>query len=403
MNMKLNTRSNWLNPLALFPFILVFYEVTNYLANDMYLPALPNIANDFKISAHYAQMTLTAWFLGTATLQLILGPISDRVGRRPVLLYGGIVFIVSTFMCAIASNINLLLLARFFQGFSVCAIGTAGYSSIHESFEQRKAIHILAIMGSITVLAPAFGPLVGAVILNWVSWRWIFGILVIWALIALFALYLWMPESNPKEKRFALNWHLIFKNYLSILRNPRFMLNTFIFCFNFLGIIVWIAAGPFLVIEKFKYSTFIFGIYQALVFGSLILSAQIVKYLIHKVNIDHLINIGIGISLTGSLIAFLLSIIYPHFLLGLILSLMVFTFGSSFSFSPSQRIAIDACPEPMGAKMAISSSLMSIFGVIGGLLVSATYTGTLLWVSTWLLIVSLAAGLIRFFEKKIAI
>lgn len=401
--MKTKLGINHINTLAIFPFILVFYEVTNYLANDMYLPALPNIANDFKISAHYAQMTLTAWFLGTATLQLILGPISDRIGRRPVLLCGGIVFVVSTFVCAVTSNINVLLLARFFQGCSVCTIGTAGYSSIHESFEQRKAIHILAIMGSITVLAPAFGPLVGGFILTWVSWRWIFGILVIWALIALFVLYLWMPESNSKEKRHSLNWQLIFKNYHSILSNPRFMLNTFIFCFTFLGMIAWIAAGPFLVIEKFKYSTFIFGICQALVFGSLILGAQVVKYLIHKINIDRLINLGIGLTLTGSVIGFLLSIIYPHFLLGLVLSLMMFTFGSSLSFSPSHRIAIEACPEPMGARMAIFSSLMSVFGVIGGLLVSATYTGSLLWISTLLLIVSLAACLIRFIGKNIAI
>ncbi len=183
--------------LAVFPFILVFYEITNYLANDMYLPALPSIANDLQISAHYAQMILTAWFLGTASLQLILGSISDRMGRRPVLLGGGVVFVISTFVCAVTSNIHVLLLACFFQGCSVGTLGTAGYSSIHESFEQRKAIQILAIMGSVTVLAPAFGPLVGGLILNFLNWRWIFGILVIWALVAL--CILWIDVScKPK-------------------------------------------------------------------------------------------------------------------------------------------------------------------------------------------------------------
>src|ERR1700722_16800377 len=88
----------------LFPFILVFYEVTNYLANDMYLPALPHMTIDLRTTAQMAQQTLTTWFLGTASLQLFLGPLSDRLGRRPILFGGGLVFIISTLICALASN-----------------------------------------------------------------------------------------------------------------------------------------------------------------------------------------------------------------------------------------------------------------------------------------------------------
>src|SRR5579883_399237 len=95
--------------LALFPFLLVFYEITNYLANDMYLPALPSLATDLGITPHLAQQTLTTWFLGSASLQLFLGPLSDRLGRRPILLGGGAVFILSTIVCAMTTNINILL------------------------------------------------------------------------------------------------------------------------------------------------------------------------------------------------------------------------------------------------------------------------------------------------------
>src|ERR1700722_8603518 len=95
--------------LVLFPFILVFYEIIHYLANDMYLPALPILAKELKISTHVAQMTITTWFLGAASMHLILGPLSDRIGRRPVLLSGGILFIVSTFYCAMTSDIRFFL------------------------------------------------------------------------------------------------------------------------------------------------------------------------------------------------------------------------------------------------------------------------------------------------------
>ncbi|TAK74956.1 MAG: Bcr/CflA family efflux MFS transporter [Gammaproteobacteria bacterium] len=386
---------------SLFPFLLVFYEITNYLANDMYLPALPHLAADLSIPTHLAQQTLTAWFLGTTSLQLILGPFSDRFGRRLVLLGGGVVFIISTIICALTANIQVLLTARFFQGCAICTIGTAGYSSIHEIFDRIKAIKILAVMGSITVLAPAFGPLLGAVLLQWLNWRWIFGVLAIWAIVGVSLLWLFMPESNPKEKRQAFDGRVLLKNYVAILCNTKFMLNTLIFCATFLGAIAWIAAGPFLVITEFKYSTLAFGIFQALIFGNLILGAQVVKHTIDRRGPDRLINIGLIIVLCSGVLALLLTIIFPHFLFGLIISLMMFMFGSSLAFGPATRIAIEACKEPMGARMAIFSTLMGLFGVIGGLLASFTYTGTLLWFGVLLFVISCLACLARWWVEVI--
>jgi len=89
--MKSNMTEKILN---LFPIVMVFYEISNYLANDAYLPAMPRIANQLHTTNHLVQLTLTAFFLGNATMQLILGPISDRYGRRMLLLSGGVVFII---------------------------------------------------------------------------------------------------------------------------------------------------------------------------------------------------------------------------------------------------------------------------------------------------------------------
>ena len=215
--------------------------------------------------------------LGTASLQLFLGPLSDRFGRRPILLGGGLVFILATIFCAAANTIQILLIARFFQGCAVCTIGTAGYSSIHEFYDQIKAIKLLAVMGSITVLAPAFGPLFGGILLQWLNWRWIFILLALWGFCGIILLYFTMPETNPKSQQ-PLQWESLLKNYSSILFNAKFTANTLLFCFTFLGMIAWIAAGPFLVIGQFKQSTLMFGVFQALIFGNLIVAAQTVKF-----------------------------------------------------------------------------------------------------------------------------
>src|SRR3990167_5344961 len=187
MHMKNQERSS--TKLAiLFPVLLALYEICTYLSNDAYLPALPHIAHDLFTTNHLVQLTLTTWFMGSASMQLFLGPISDKIGRRPVLLFGGLVFITVTIGCAVSQNIYWLLILRFIQGATITSMIVAGYATIHELFDRDKAIHTLSMMASITVLAPSFGPLFGALILQFGSWRVIFAILAGWACIVLLGL-----------------------------------------------------------------------------------------------------------------------------------------------------------------------------------------------------------------------
>src|SRR3990167_5046784 len=126
-------QENSLGKLAiLFPVLLALYEICTYLSNDAYLPALPHIAHDLFTSNHLVQLTLTTWFMGSASMQLFLGPIADRIGRRPVLLLGGLVFIAVTTGCAITNNIYTMLVLRFIQGATITSMIVAGYATIHE-------------------------------------------------------------------------------------------------------------------------------------------------------------------------------------------------------------------------------------------------------------------------------
>src|SRR5579872_2836038 len=125
------------------------------------------------------------------------------------------------------------------------------------------------------------------------------------------------PESHPKENRHLLEWKFILKNYLAVLKNKKFILNILTFCFTFIGMIAWISAGPFLVITTFKFNTLFFGIFQALVFGSLIIGNQCVKYLVEKIDSQKLINIGLMICFVGGILSLILTILFLHWLIGL--------------------------------------------------------------------------------------
>lgn len=387
--------------LLFFPFVLVFYEITNYLANDMYLPALPKIVLDLHCTVHLAQQTLTTWFLGTIALTLFLGPLSDRLGRRLILFFGAEIFIVSTLFCAFASNIYILLLARFFQGCSVGTIGTAGYSSIHESYDTIKAMKILALMGSVVVLAPALGPLAGGIVLHWLSWRWVFILLSLWGSLGWLLLYWIMPETNPKANRKPLNWGMVSKNYYNIITNRKFILNTLLYCSIFFGLIAWIAAGPFLVMMKFNYSAIMFGLFQALIFSSLILGAHVVNFIVERIGPQKLINIGVAIILLGGTLILVFTHIYPHSLVFLIAGLIIISFGSALIFSPTSRLAVEASSAPMGMITAMFAMFMGLTCVLSGFLVSVTYSGTVTWFGYVLFISAIVMALIRYIDLRI--
>jgi Bcr/CflA subfamily drug resistance transporter len=361
----------------LFPLLLVFYEIVTYLSNDMYLPALPQIATDFGVTHAEAQFSLTAWFLGTTSMQLIYGPLSDRYGRRPILLFGGVLFILSSAICASMPNMNSFLFARFVQGTTVCSMIIAGYASIHELYDQKHAVRILALMSSITVLAPTLGPLGGSIVLYFLNWQWIFWILVIWGAIAILLLFKWMPETNPPEKRHPLALQQLAKNYVAVLTNFRFMTTMIAFCCVFCGFIFWLSSGPFIVADEFHLNTTVFGLCQSVIFGCYLIANYWVKHLLDRMPIEKLIRNGLFIALSGALLGVILATLFPNFLYGTAIGMMIYSLGAGFAFAPLNRSAIEASHEPMGIRMAIHSTLMSAFGIIGTLSASFFYQGTL--------------------------
>jgi MFS transporter, DHA1 family, multidrug resistance protein len=382
-----------------FPLLLVCYEIINYLANDMYLPALPSMMHDLGINTRLAQQTITAWFLGASALHLLLGPASDRFGRKPVLLIGAVFFTVATWVCAFTSNITILLIARFIQGAVVSTLSTAGYASIHETYDRKQAIPILALMTTVVMLAPAIGSLIGGIFLQWLNWRWIFVFLALSASIICLSLCVVMSETHSSTQKYMFRWSQVFIHYQEILKNKSFMLNLSIISFNVLAKVAWIVGGPFLIISQFKLNTLYFGLIQILIVGSQFLGAQLVNRMIHRIEVNRLINQGLSISLLASLLAVCWSIVFPNKLSGLVMCLMIFCFGTALS-GPLQRLCIEASPEPMGARMAVYATSISFFCSLASFLMSFIYTGSLLWFASLLFLLASLAGLVRWLSLK---
>lgn len=371
-----------------FPFFLVLCEIATYLSTDMYLPALPSIARDFAVSQDLVQYTLAAWFIGSGSLQLFIGPLADRYGRRRVLLFGVMVFILSSLACTLTEDITLFILIRFLQGTTVCTVLVAGYAVIHELFEQKKAIQLLTWMGAITILAPAVGPIVGALIIAVGDWKDIFHVLTGVGILSACTLYICMPETNPKP--IPINLKQIAKDYWAILMNTSFMRYTCASCLIVMSFFAWIVESPFILIETYQHSQLFFGFAQLFVFSGFILGAKASKYALDRMSVEKLLNLGFSITLVSA--GCLLTSAYYLSEYAFILSMLGIALGSSMTFGPLNRLAIDSCKEPMGSRIAMYWSIRGMAGGLAGLLVTL-FNNKGLPALAWLCLVCIGLGL----------
>lgn len=354
----------------LFPLFLIIYEFCTNMSNDMYLPALSLIAKEFHIGIGQVQLTITSWLAGSMSVQLIVGPLTDRYGRRPILLGGGVLFLLSTLVCSFTPSIGWLIAARFVQGIGVCTMMVAGYASVHDLYDDREAIHVLIWMGTAAVVAPAIGPVLGGLFLLFTSWKGIFLSLFVLGGIALSVLWFIMPESVSPDQRHPLKIKELTRVYWRILTNAPFLMSAMSFGFAYGGIIGWITASPFILMEKLHLTPTQFGFLQLPVFGGYIVGAQLVKRLMEKKGKEPLIAMGLGIAGLSGIVLVILGFAIPQYAGSFVLPMMVCSLGFGFAAAPLNRITLTSTAEQKGAAMAIFYLAMAGCGTVVSLLLS---------------------------------
>ena len=391
------TKITWL-----FPILLVVYEISVYLSNDMYLPALPNMMRDLQISSTQAQLTITMWFIGAACTPLVMGALADHFGRRPTLLTGGIIYVFATIACAVAVNESTILIPRLLQGAMISSMMVSGYACIHESYEHKEAIRLLAIMGGVSVLAPALGPLLGAIVLAFASWRFIFWIIGLLSTIMLISLYYNMPETLFPERRQALHLSTIMKNYWLVITNKKFLILMGVLGFTFAGFISWVAAGPLLVIESLEYNAVAFGWMQAGVFGAYIFGSHLVNFLLKTHDAHRLVALGLSVCLISGISLLLISLLLPNQFYLFLCTIILYSFGSALCFSPLNRLIIESSDQPMGIRVAMFTAALMLCGVLGSGMASIVYNGTLFSLAVIIAVGIVMACLLQYIQMYVA-
>ena len=378
-----------------FAVFLVLYEFLTYIANDMIMPGMLQVVHSFHGHESAVATSLTAYILGGASLQLFLGPISDRYGRRPVMLFGAAFFFICTRVIACSGSIGQFLYARFFQGMGLCFIGVIGYATLQEIFDEMDAIRLIAIMANVSTIAPLVGPLAGAVFILYFNWRIIFVIIGVFSLLALWGLWQFMPEpigqikrDGQQIKRESLSIRVIASNYKQLLFNPSFMFGSLALGFLNLPCLVWIALSPIILVTNAKLSIIGYALWQIPVFGALLAGTWFLRYLTHRGSIKKITMIGSAFGIGGLFLTYFLSYLMNDYFVWLMPGLIIHFFGLGITAAPMGRFILFSTLVSKGT----TSALMSI--IVMGIMAGGIEVGSYLYLSHSNLIFALYCALI---------
>ena len=348
----------------MFPLALVLFEFSVYIGNDLVQPAMLAITKEFGVSSSWAPSSMSFYLLGGACVAWLLGPLSDRIGRKKVLLAGVLFFIVCCLLILLTQSIESFLALRFLQGIGLTVISAVGYAAIQETFEERDAIKVMALMANISLLAPLLGPVVGAFLIDHVSWHWGFIGIAFLAFLSWFGLKAKMPESQVSIRKQPLS-HILY-DFKQVYKNKRFLGMTLALPMVSMPLMLWIALSPVMLVEELGFSSMQYGLAQFPVLGGLILGNIVLIKIIDKLALGQSVLIGLPIMLLGSLVL-VAGVIWQNYLIWcLIAGMTLLSFGEGISFSVLYRFALMSSEVSKGTVAAAVSMLLmfSFFFII---------------------------------------
>ena len=263
-------------------FLLGTLAAMGPLAIDMYLPSFPAIAGELGVRVPDVQRTLASYFVGLAIGQLFYGPASDRWGRKVPLYVGLASFGLTSVGCAFAHSLNALVALRFLQGLGGCAEMVIARAIVRDRFAPRDAVRVFSGLVLVMGVAPIVAPLMGGWIVTHTSWRGIFWLLAIVAVLTIGIVAICLPESLPRQRRLRESPAGIARIYLSLLRDAPFMAFALVTGLISAALFAYVGSSPVVFIETFGISPKVFGWFFGANAAGLIGMAQVNGQLIRR-------------------------------------------------------------------------------------------------------------------------
>jgi DHA1 family bicyclomycin/chloramphenicol resistance-like MFS transporter len=343
------------------------------LTIDMYLPALPQIGDDLGVSSSVAQLTLTGTLAGLGLGQLIVGPLSDSLGRRRPLMVGIVLHMVASLLCMFAPNIALLGVARGLQGVGAAAAMVVAFAAIGDSFEESAAATVMSRVMLVLGVAPVLAPSLGAVVLLKASWHWVFAVLVVLAGALLLVAALALPETLPVSHRRPLRVRGIAATYVEVLRDVRFVVLVLVGARAMCGLFAYIAGAAFVLQGQYGLDQQSFALVFAVGAIALIGATQFNVVLLRRFAPQTIALWALAAASAAGVVFLGISITHVGGLVGFVVPVWTILAAMGLVIPNTPAVALSRHPEAAGTAAAVlgatqfglGAAIAPLVGVLG--------------------------------------
>jgi MFS transporter, DHA1 family, multidrug resistance protein len=348
------------------------------MSTDMYVPSLPAIGHALNAPTAQVQLTISSYLVGFACGQILYGPVSDRFGRKPVLLAALILYAFGSVICATTQSIGALIAAR-----SVQALGGAGAivlarAVVRDLYSGVRAGRELSLMGSIQAFAPILAPVIGGVLQTVFGWRASFILLVIIAVLAGSATARLLPETLHKPTPGPFSFSTMGRLYRSVLEHRSFLAHLGIMSTTFVGLYAWVSGASVVIQGVYGLSPLAFGLTYAV--GSLgyMLGTSIAARIVMRRGLDRVIGLGTAIMAVGGLAMATVTALGLANVVWLVLGMTTYLTGMGLAMPQTMAGALTPFPDRAGTASSLLGFSQQSFAAIAAAVIG-TYLGRSAW------------------------
>ena len=357
--------------------LIIAYLMMQPLSTDLYLASLPSLSVIFNVPPATVQLTLSLFVIGFGSAQLIIGPLSDRYGRRPLILWGLALYMLGSALCSLAPSIELLIGARFLQSIGCCAAVMISRAIVRDAFEPLQSIRVIARASTWLALAPLLGPILGSWLEVTFGWRAAFTVHLLLATTLLVLTYRHLPETNLHKNPDATNLAGLSASFRLVLGSREFWAYALPGSLSYGAIFAFISGSSIVLIRVLDVPTEFFGYCFAFGVSGYLSGTLVCRRLLPRIGAQTTLRIGGTMSFAAGAL-FLVAVLAGFAHWSVVVLAMFMTMGAhGLNFPIGQSGAVNPFPHHAGTAAGLFGALGMLVAFIVGTIVGATHNGTL--------------------------
>jgi MFS transporter, DHA1 family, multidrug resistance protein len=336
------------------------------LSTDMYLPSLPAIARDLQATTGQTQATLSIFLLGFAAGQFVYGPVSDKVGRKPMMLSGLALFVAASLACTLAPSVEVLTAARFVQAFGASGPIVLGRAVVRDLYEGARAGRELSRMGTVMGLVPAIAPIGGGLLQDWAGWRSTFAVIVLLGLALGGTVVALLPETLRSRAAAPLSFAAILRGFGSLLRHPAYRVYVALCSLAYGGLFAFISGSSFVLQGVYGLEELPYAFSFAFTVLGFIAGTLVAQRIVARRGLDEPIGLGVAAMALGGATMLLLVLSGVPSSLAITAPMALYTAGVGLTMPQTVAAAMLAFGERAGAASSLLGICQMTFAALVG-------------------------------------